>query len=188
MSCPSLVLSIDPGIRGCGAALWHGRKLVAATYVKNPIGKGSGPLEALEAAHAVAGWVSEKSEGYRTFPPTPLEVVVEWPQTYGGRASRGDTNDLFALSAVDTAIVALLEPSKTHFYVPREWKGALQKPASVNDAYPVISMASRRLDEEETKAIALPTNKRLTWDVWDAIGIGLKYLGRFEKMKVYARD
>lgn len=184
----SLVLSIDPGIRGCGAALWLHKRLVAAAYVKSPASKGSGPREAVDCARAVAEWMAERSKEYRFFPPATVDLAVEWPQTYGGRASRGDANDLFALSGIDSALCALLEPDNVKSYAPREWKGALQKPASVNSPYPVEAMVLRRLDESETKAVELPTNKRLHWDVWDAVGVGLKHVGRFDKLKVYPRE
>jgi len=117
-------------------------------------------------------------------------VLCEWPQTYGGSSSRGDTNDLFPVAGVGGALATVAEYGGAAFshIVPHDWKGSLQKPKKVTDAYPIVLMCERRLSDAEKSVVLLPSNKRLHWDVWDAVGIGLKALGRFEKMRAIARE
>lgn len=176
------LLSVDPGIRGCGCALWNKGVLVFATYVNNPAAKGGGPAECAKMAHAIVAWVR------RDF--GDLErVICEWPQTYGGGASRGDTNDLFPVAGVGAALAALVEENvRFDYVVPHDWKGSIQKPKKVSDPYPIVLMCERRLSDVEKDGIELPGNKRHHWDVWDAVGIGLKALDRFEKMRAIARE
>ena len=109
----STLLAIDPGIRGCGAALFKNEKLISAAYVVNSVAAGSGPHECAQAARSVVEWV-EWSLLAIDHPVAPGRkrhqslgcLVLEWPQTYSGRSSRGDTNKLFPLSGVDGALAA----------------------------------------------------------------------------------
>lgn len=176
------LLSVDPGIRGCGCALWDDGTLLAAKYVKSPATEGGGPAECAKMALAIVTWVQSDFG-------TLERVICEWPQTYGGGASRGDTNDLFPVAGVGAALAALVDENvKFEHIVPHDWKGSIQKPKKVSDPYPVVLMCERRLSDAEKTVVELPGNKRLHWDVWDAIGIGLKALGRFEKMRAIARE
>jgi hypothetical protein len=121
-----VLLAVDPGIRGCGAALFTvaSKRLVACAYVKNPIRKGNDVQAALEMARAVLEW--EK-------PIRPLDgpthLVVEIPQMYTLKHQKGDQNDLLPLAAVDGALAALYQVPVTT-YLPREWKGQIDKDAT----------------------------------------------------------
>ena len=110
------LLSVDPGLRGCGCALWKNSKLIAATYV-SPIKQ----LTLQDAVDAMAFAVSD-SLGATLI----QKLVIEFPQTYGGRAAKGDANDLLAIATVVGALqIALGVP--TTYVRPREWKGQLKK-------------------------------------------------------------
>lgn len=182
----STVLSIDPGIRGVGAALWRDRVLVAAAYVRSAEVVGNGPRECVAVARAALEWAS-KWAGL-VVEKRIDQLVVEWPQTYDGRSSRGDTNDLLPLAGVDAALVTLLPFSKVAYFVPHEWKGGTQKPSKASDPYVIEERVKDRLDAGENQRVEWPRSEKHGWDVADAIGIGLKFLGRFERKRVFARE
>lgn len=180
MAC---VLAVDPGARGCGIALFepggeHGSRLMTATRVAiDPPSTASPAAVASELALAVDAEVSER------YGQHPEALVLEWPQTYSGRASRGVTDDLFPLAALDGALVARFNPPRVVTYTPHDWKGSIQKPKSAKDSYIIRERVEARLSDEEKLVIHWPTNGRHSWDVADAIGIGLFYLGRFDRMR-----
>jgi hypothetical protein len=45
-----------------------------------------------------------------------------------------------------------------------------------------------RLSDNELATIVWPNSVKHTWDVTDAIGIGLYHLRRFERRRVFARE
>lgn len=160
-----MILSVDPGIRGCGCAMFDDdKKLFKAAYVKNLIVEGSGPRECTTMARAVHEWAGTGM----------FKLVVEWPQTYHGRSSRGDANDLFPLAGIGAALAMTRMPWELKHYRPQEWKG------NVN-ADVMIRRIQSKLWPEEMKSVVLPKAKSLHHNVWDAVGIGLKYVGRLGK-------
>ncbi len=186
-----LTLSVDPGKQGCGAALWRADRLLRATYVKRRTMLGvEGPEGCTAMAIDVLNWASVYGQLDR--------LVLEWPQTYSGRSSRGDTDDLLPLAGVDAAIVTLFhhvrrlvanwEAGRVHFFKPHDWKGSIQKPKKVSDDYPVVGMCERRLKDDERCNIDLPNNVRHQWDVFDAVGVGLKHFNRFERHRVFSQE
>jgi len=165
-------------------ALWNDtkRRLIAAAYVPNPEKSGGGPHESAQMARAILSWAMAKAgEGIS-------EAALEYPRTYSGRASRGDANDLFPLAAVDGALAALLAFSKVKHYTPSEWKGGTQKPDSTKEPYVVEAKVRMRLSPEELSCIEWPGNVKHGYDIVDSVGIGLHHLGRFERLRVYARE
>jgi len=202
-----VLLAIDPGIRGCGVALFVKGRLVAAAYVKSPVRAGSGPWECFAAASAVRAWAMVAldqllADGVLTEPAID-QFVAEWPQTYGGRAAAGDANDLFPLAGVVAALATLMltergrgfarvgaDAVSVSYFSPHDWKGGVQKPDSVSKPYPIEGKVRARLDSAEVAALTRewPSNVRHTWDVTDAVGVGLKQSGRFERQRAYARS
>lgn len=168
-----ILLAIDPGLRGCGCALFDDGVLRAAAYVR---GEGV-PEDLLMLARATAlgvqWWVAERTTPY------PDRLVLELPQTYGGRASRGDANDLLALAAVDGAVAVLFPLTSVQAIRPHQWKGGVPKPKSARGKYIVQERILERLSAEEQERITWSKAEKLKWDVADAIGVGLWALGRF---------
>ncbi len=180
-----ITLAIDPGIRGCGIAVFGCDVLQLARYVKNPIREGDGPDAIVSMALAVRDALA-----VRNFIPTMVNrVVIEWPQVYAGAKNKGDANDLLPLAGVDAAICALFLPSKHERFRPREWKGQL--PPNVC-AQRIID----RLKAEELARVdriekfqadlsrAVAAKKEIDGtdhNTIDAVGIGLKACGRFER-------
>ena len=171
------LLSIDPGIRGTGAAIFQDGLLTAAAYVKNFEKKGGGPYEAAKMAWAVFDWYEQRSRSFAAL----NTLVLEWPQTYSGRASRGDTNDLFPLAGVDAALAVLFPGAGVTRYTPHEWKGSV-------DGDVMIERIKGRLSDEEKAAVTLPSAKGLAHNVFDACGVGLKFLGRLDRHRSFPRD
>lgn len=172
----STLLAVDPGIRGCGAALFDGSRLVAAAYVKNPITSGNRANEAAAVGHAVALWVHE-THYWRVID----FVVVEWPQIYASRIRAGrtkeDPNDLLALAGVVSVVAAEVgNDTDAASYAPAEWKGQVPKEV-------MCARIVARLDEAERAIVeaVLPASKR--HNAIDAVGLGLRHLGRLERKR-----
>ena len=166
-----IILAVDPGIRGCGAAVFQAERLLAAEYVRNPCIAGSIPDAILDMARAVVVWFW--SVGLQA----PDALVIEWPQIYRAGKMKGDQNDLLPLVGVDLAIAAKLNV-QTIAYRPAEWKGQMTKDATQ-------ARVTARLDRVETNRIRHAGAK--DHNTYDAIGIGLHHIGRFQPTRVFAR-
>jgi hypothetical protein len=118
-------------------------------------------------------------------------AVVEWPQIYqrGGGRTKGDPNDQLPLAAIGGALAAMLSPETGVYRVrPHDWKGSIGKPSTTGKAYAIKDRVLQRLSEDERRAVDWTTNVRHSWDVADAIGIGLWHLVRFDRFCVYAAE
>ncbi len=175
------LLALDPGIRGCGAALFAEGRLVACDYVKNPVTVGNRAHEARTMASAVVAWA-----GF----PEPDEVIAEYPQVYTVAFSKGDNNDLLALAGVDGALAALYPTTHFETYLPREWKQTMSKGVCASrvlrrldpDELATLQKAAAKLRVTDIPALIKkdPEGKHLLFNALDAVGIGLKHVGRFE--------
>lgn len=192
-----MILSVDPSIRYCGAALFpignrDGGEVYRAVLVKNPVKQGHGIEAAFAMAKAVENWVG------------PLHritsVVIERMKVYPGRRTPGDPNkSLLPLVGVAYMIAARFPWAAHHeFEAPRDWKGTI-------DGIEVTRRVRERLTPEEFAAVSLPPSACAECrkqfgaycvkgergcgadHVYDAVGIGLKHLGRFERTRVIAR-
>jgi hypothetical protein len=166
------LLSLDPGLRGCGVALFRDGVLTACSYVKNPETKGAGPDAVLKMADAVYDW-SLKEGGVLT-----PEIVFEHPQAYTAGHSKGDNNDLFPLVGVAYALATMCHPVTK--VLPREWKGQLEKDAC-------HARIRSRLSPAEL-AVFESVKGHFAHNAWDACGVGLHHLGRFERTRVFAKE
>lgn len=167
-----MILSIDPGIRGCGVACWSNTgSLQRAGYVVNDRLAGSDLIAIRSMAHAVDQWVYGHDMIAR--------LVFEWPQVYAGPQNKINANDLLTLAGVDAAIATRIPAAVTQ-YLPREWKGQLPK----GEAFE--ARVKDRLGRPEVANVTLPRGG-LAHNVWDAVGIGLFFFGRFERKRVIAR-
>ena len=161
-----MILCVDPGIRGCGVALFDSddRRLARCAYVKNPARSGGGPREAACMGAAVFNAVHEPARF----------VVVEWPQVYAQGKQKGDQADLLSLAAVDGAIVGAFGLSEAASVLPRVWKGQVPKEIMVSRILLRLTDGERGIFEACTREVP----KSLRHNVVDAIGIGLFTVGR----------
>jgi hypothetical protein len=182
-----MLLSVDPGVRGCGVALWTGQlkghELIAAAYVRNPKWRGQGSAEANAMAKAVFEWVTA-TPGWGRY--GPLHLAIECPRVYQAAHQLGDQNtSIIPLTLVVGAVAGWagsLYVEEITQYFPRDWKGTVD-PDEV-----MIPRIKERLNETERTRVQLPTADDLAHNVWDGVGVGLKLLGRLEPRRVFARE
>lgn len=159
----STLLALDPGLRGCGVALFRqDRTLEWCAYVRSG-SKALDLLGVLDMARAVVGWVT---------PHEVYQLAVEWPQVYVGSKQKGDPNDLIALAGVVAAVCTAFPTAGVTRYKPRDWKG--QVPKEVIEA-----RVNKRLSDAERAVLdGCGCPKSLRHNAVDAVGIGLHALAR----------
>jgi hypothetical protein len=171
-----MILTVDPGTDCCGVALWRNDGTLQAAALVSAGNYEPGPNGRHSMAHAITYWTCEHA------PSSSLtNLIIEMPQTYGGRAARGDTNDLIALGATVGAIEhmarAILGIHVSNVR-PSDWKGQIPKPKRAGDPYVVETRVNAVLSSKEDHGVQWPTARRLCWDVADSIGIGLWHFKR----------
>lgn len=154
-----MLISIDPGVRRAGVAIWEGVSLVDARQFYHEDGY-------LDLATVIYEYVEARWSEMRG-------IVIEKPQIYHEHSKqKGDQNDLIELAIVAGQIGAILAYGidvPITYYLPYEWKKQMKKEVTT----PRIQEA---LDEKEHKAILLPPAKKQQHNVWDAVGIGLFHI------------
>lgn len=153
MSPPSLLVSVDPGKRRCGVALWVDGVLVWAGRVAGRQRRGH--WSSVVVAQAVA--VEVRNRG-----GVGAAWVVEDQQDYPGQGAK--TADLDALRAVVRSLRAVSESLST--VRPSEWKGNVPKAVHHRRVRAVLSSAE------------LGRLSSLDLDTLDAVALGLWALGR----------
>lgn len=176
------LVSIDPGLRHCGVAVFdvpvaERASLLAAGLPKNP--------EPQCGELSLASWASMALAVREWLQPRlgdePHQLVIELPRVYAAAHQKGDQNDLIQLSGVVGMWGGGLPNVATRRSVyPRDWKGTL-------DADAFIKRIKQRLDAAEHLRVELPSSFSLHHNVWDAIGIGLHALGRLTRRQVFPR-
>lgn len=157
-------------------------RLVAASRVKLKTAWAKLPMgeRILTVSREIRAWYGDKLATN----PSKLDYVFEFPQTYARGKSKGDPNDLHPLAGVGMCLAGLLYDQVHELvvteYKPRDWAGTTPK-VTTGDALASIRGVRvwSRLSEVE-KAVV-----EVSHDSVDAIGIGLKRLGRFEFVKSY---
>ncbi len=157
---PDLMVAIDPGMRGCGVALFRDGLLEQGTYVA-----GHDNAQRSAAWLAMVGAVRDFIGARRV-----SHLVVELPQVYIQAKSKGDPNDLIQLAAIVGGLCVVFEGAPQKIYLPAEWKGQVPKEI-------VHARAMQRLSDDEQGRISC-RKKALMHNAKDAVAIGLKFLGR----------
>ena len=183
------LLTLDPGIRNAGIALFRGPALILASVVKNPETSGNGPLACVRMAQRIVATVGCEVD----------EILVEWPQVYATRIRQGvtreDPNDLIPLAGVGCALGAMYPRASLQHVRPAEWKGQVP-----GDAFTARILGRLAQIEVERLASTLRTDPILHTDriaalmkhstahnAIDAVGLGLYKLGRLHRERVIAR-
>lgn len=170
-----MLIAIDPGIEGCGIAVFSDGKLIRAE-----LGKSRAPSDCHDdlARAEYAALAVMMPFGDVT------ELVIERPQIYTAGRGKGDPNLLVPLAAIAGAIAVRADAKHVTWLYPRAWKGATPKPKR-GESYIIERRVRERLDPFELGNIR--EAGALSHNVYDAIGIGLHHLGRFAKKRVIAR-
>jgi hypothetical protein len=162
-------LSIDPGLRGCGAAMASGSVVTAAKYVIGSNGQRACAWKAM--ALGVRAWALGHA------PICDIDLVIELPQVYAAshqtrKKSGTNPNDLIELAATVGAICNFPWERAT-VYLPAEWKGQVPKEI-------MHDRARGRLTPLEFDIIqrSLP-RAGLAHNVWDAVTMLMKHVGRW---------
>ena len=148
------LFAVDPGLTGCGWALWEG-DLVAAGFVA-----------AEESAREAARWGPLAQAVLTASPKVPDRVIVETMRTY--TQGKSDPADLFALQGLAGALLGVAHGwgIATEGYLATQWKG--QVPRDV--------MGARVEKEIEIRGweSRIQWPKKKTWrnDVCHAIALG----------------
>jgi hypothetical protein len=143
------LLTIDPGAN-TGIAIWHQRTLIRADLIN---------LESSRDQTKIADLIAFRSS-------TPVRTVIEIPIVYLGSKSKVNPNDLIRL----TYRAGALGGFEAETITPVAWKG------NVPDEIIYNRILSKLSDEE--KQVIPNRGKSVLHNTLDAIGIGLKKLGR----------
>ena len=155
------LVSMDPGLRFCWLSFFYEGQLKSTKKVSNPIGKARGPEAWISMGQACLDEIGGLQHAH---------MVVEIPQVYAQGKQKGDQDDITQLSGIVGAVVMALNPATVSHYYPREWKGQLPK-ETCGDRVLLTLSEGERFNVGQYGA--------LQHNILDAIGIGLKHLGRF---------
>tara|TARA_R110002110_G_scaffold77138_3_gene202757 strand:+ start:78 stop:575 length:498 start_codon:yes stop_codon:yes gene_type:complete len=144
------VLSIDPGLRKCGCALWSPDGTLLRAWTAVAKGSKRGPDAWVKMVDAIK------------ISPDISVLVCEQMQVYRDKKTNAD--DLLELTGVLGALVWRFKGAKLQGYKPAEWKKQVPKKV-------VHARLRDRLSEKELGCV----QKKATHDAWDAIGIGAYY-------------
>jgi hypothetical protein len=162
----SWLVAVDPGLRHLGVAIFFNGILYDVLLVKNPqLGRGA------EAWYGYTRAKTDLPSSFREIIEGADHLVVEMQQVY--RRGPGDPNDLLQVAGVAGVVVGLANlDARVTGYLPREWKGQVQKDVFAKRI--LTRLDSAEMFKFNSKKIA----KSLVHNCVDAIGLGLKALGR----------
>lgn len=166
-------LCIDPGLRGCGGAIYKSGILYRAQYIVNTNQNDRGPVAHSEMATQVHRWAGSNIE----FTKLPeLHVFVEFPRIYPHSGQqKGDLNDLLDVAGVASAVITAFYPATCKYFYPAEWKGNIEKKIMTERIKKGLNSGEQMKIEKSSK----------DHNIVDAAGIGLHVLGRLNR-KVYS--
>lgn len=148
------LISIDPGIRHCGIAVWQDYKLINAQLIKGSKAK-------------IPQCFQDMVKSLEPHLKKLDLLIIEYPKIYSQRRlQKGDPKDLLNLAALCGAISSKFK--NVTYLEPKIWKGQTKKHVT---EYRV----KKHLSKEELNNIKLPC-KYLQHNVYDAVGIGLWYI------------
>lgn len=155
------MLAIDPGLRGCGCAVFEGPVLRRAWFSKNTEMLERGPKAWRAMAEAVALGLNGEDFG-----PVELHTLaIEYPQVYKTAYQKGDQDDIVQLQGCAGAVVGLITAKHYLGFTPRYWKG--QVPKLIHN-----ERVAKKLSPEELANI-YEHRTTIRHNVIDAIGIGI---------------
>ena len=168
------LVAFDPGVDHPAAAVFLDGELRAASRVKIP--RACYSLEVGERCRQIAllvrEWVRERIDD-----GVIANFVAEEPKIYRVGRSKGDPNKLLPLALLIASVSAYLN-APTLYYQPSDWCGGIKKSEAAGEAWtsPRGKLIWRLLREVERPRV------EATHDAVDSVGIGLKALGRLDRV------
>lgn len=154
-----MLVSIDPGVKLCGVALWDDGELVNAWLTKGKSWRDTATNVSRDVYQRFSMRIS------------PVDVAIEVPQVYHQSKQKGDPNDLINIALFVGAASVATATGEVHTYRPAEWKKQVPKDA-------MVERIKKKLTPEERARVDLPRAKGLHHNIWDAVGIGLHHIKR----------
>lgn len=156
--------TIDPGVVCCGWAWWEDSLLLACGLSRTK-------------SRTIEKRVQDHYFQWGDLDSLDL-IVIEKPEVYQQRFWKGDPRDLIDLAMVVGGIIKTAKCQVKTVY-PKDWKGQVPKPVTDRRVL-------QKLSKEEKKILKHPiafgepntVPPSLRHNMIDAIGIGLKILGR----------
>ncbi|MDP2607273.1 MAG: hypothetical protein Q8S00_32450 [Deltaproteobacteria bacterium] len=164
-----MILSIDPGVRQAGAALFENGELTTAW-----LSKGDKEIAGLVTWPIATAWAVFEDIGAHTIPDAIQHLVMEIPYIYPAQFQKGDQQDIIQVALMNGALAGLflnVPGAEIVTYLPKQWKGQVPKDT-------MIERIKSKLDTEELSRVQIVEDKKHQKDIWDAVGVGLKYVGR----------
>ena len=152
-----MLVSIDPGAKLAGVALWDDNELTCAWLTRGEDWRDT----ALNVSREVHQRIPRLDD---------VDVAIERPQVYVQSKQKGDPNDLITIALMAGGAASLTATGLVTVYLPREWKQSVPKEI-------MVRRIQARLTSEERARVELPAPS-LAHNVWDAVGIGLHQLKR----------
>lgn len=153
-----MLVAIDPGFGGTGLAAFSDNGQLLAVKLLVPPGTHTDFGSRLRAAAEMIPDVKG------------ADVVIEFPQTYEGRSSKGDTDDLLKLASLIGAYMTApgLRSSRVSFVLPSEWKANVPKDIH----HPRILGALNQKELAVLNGARQSVSESLFHNVLDAVGLG----------------
>lgn len=182
------LLSVDPGLRSPGAALFRHGVLIACDRIKidDELHALDSGTRYLRVAQEIIAWYADVIEAQGAC--ALRTVIFEHPQWYTRDKSKGDPNKLagclgvgqsVAVLAFERCVAAELRGPEILSPLPAEWTGQIPKDPKKPWTSPRGERVSSRLVEAERKLV--PAQH----DAIDGLGLGLWALGRYERRRVF---
>ena len=164
------ILAIDPGVNATGWTIMRDCRLQACGLLR---AKGLNVVESMKKmCYDLPIVWEEHMSGTRP----PELMVIETPQIYQQRLSKGDPNDLMPLGIIGGALWATMNPLGVSFPLPREWKGQVPKDVLIQRVVKELTKQEQTIMQTDVERIP----SHLRHNVYDAVCLGKWALQRFK--------
>ena len=165
-----MLLALDPGQSDCGVAFFRYDVLLQAAWVVSTTKLENGP----RGWGTMAALVKDLADRLGTVDKVCFERMGAYASD-----SPSKTLTIQGLLAISAWVCGLFPEAEHSCYFPAQWRGS----AKGRQTY--CAHVNERLHPEERRNLILPP-KRFQHNVYAAVGVGLKALGRFEFERKYS--